>query len=83
MKTGRPASALVLSGVYAVLACAWILFSDRALAGLAPDPSSFAYFGTLKGLVFVLGTAVLMYVILNRHENSQKWWAVSVRCVRD
>ncbi|HEX5042259.1 MAG TPA: ATP-binding protein [Candidatus Polarisedimenticolaceae bacterium] len=70
MSTGRPASALVLAVFYAVLAGAWILFSDRALAALAPDLSSFAYFGTLKGLLFVFSTAVLLYAILKRHQHS-------------
>ena len=70
MRTGRPASALLLSAFYATLAGAWILFSDRALAALAPDLSSFAYFQTLKGLFFVLSTAVLLYAILKRHHAS-------------
>jgi signal transduction histidine kinase len=70
VRTGRPASALVLATFYAVLAGTWILFSDRALAALAPDLSSFAYYGTLKGLLFVFSTAILLYAILRRHQHS-------------
>ncbi len=70
MGTGRPISSVVLAVIYAVLAGAWILFSDRALAALAPDLSSFAYYGTLKGLLFVLSSAVLLYAILKRHQHS-------------
>ena len=72
MRTGRPASALVLATFYALVAGAWILFSDRALAALAPDLSSLVYFGTLKGLLFVLLTAVLLYAILQRHRHNME-----------
>jgi two-component system cell cycle sensor histidine kinase/response regulator CckA len=63
-------SALALSLLYLALASAWILFSDRALQAVAPDLSSFAYIGTLKGLLFVFLTAVVLYGILQRHRAS-------------
>jgi two-component system cell cycle sensor histidine kinase/response regulator CckA len=55
------------AGFYLLVAGLWIVFSDRVLSAVAPDLSSFAYFQTLKGLLFVLATASILYVLLVRH----------------
>ena len=53
---------------YAAFASAWILLSDRAVAWLAPDATALAWASTLKGWVFIAVTALLLYVLLRRHE---------------
>lgn len=56
--------ALVLSLTYALLAGAWILLSDAALFLLLSGQGLPGVIGTSKGLVFVLVTAVVLYVLL-------------------
>ncbi|HEX5372829.1 MAG TPA: DUF4118 domain-containing protein, partial [Aquabacterium sp.] len=48
---------------YAVFAGAWILLSDRVLE-LFSDPHTLARFSTLKGLVFIVVTAIMLWVTL-------------------
>ncbi len=52
--------------VYAVLASAWILFSDRLLFAWVSEPSLRATLGTLKGWGFVAISALLLYGLISR-----------------
>ena len=56
--------ALRISGLYLLFAGLWILFSDRLLEWLVPDPRRLALFQTYKGWGFVLVTALLLYLTL-------------------
>jgi len=50
---------------YLFAAMLWILFSDRAAETLARgNPSLLAYIQTIKGLLFVVGTGVLLYLLM-------------------
>ena len=60
----RERSALRVVAVYAVFAALWILVSDRVLEWAVPEHESYAFLGTLKGLVFVAATAALLWVML-------------------
>jgi PAS domain S-box-containing protein len=65
-----PLSPLAVLGIvlaYAVGAATWILFSDHLLGILVNDPHELATLSTLKGWVFVLVTALALYVLLHRH----------------
>lgn len=53
--------------VYLVLALTWIVASDGVLVLLIPDAATLASFGTIKGLVFVIVTALLLGLLLARH----------------
>ncbi|BAJ62040.1 HD domain-containing phosphohydrolase [Anaerolinea thermophila] len=56
--------ALRISGLYLLFAGLWILFSDRLLEWLVPNPHRLALFQTYKGWGFVLITALLLYLTL-------------------
>ncbi len=51
--------------IYAVFGCLWIIFSDLVVEWLAPEKASNAI-QTIKGLLYVLGTAVLVYWLAYR-----------------
>jgi len=49
---------------YAVFACLWIFFSDTVLAWFIQDPDVLTFAQTLKGWLFVLVTAALLWLYL-------------------
>lgn len=49
---------------YAVFAALWIFLSDRALDRLIPDHETYAAYALLKGLAFVVVTAMLLWGLL-------------------
>ncbi len=51
---------------YALVAGAWILFSDGALLLLGLEATALATISKFKGLAFVLFTATLLYIALSR-----------------
>ncbi len=61
------ASAAWAAGIYLGAGLLWIFFSDAALLALSPSPELWALLQTWKGSFFVLGTAVLLFVVL-RHQ---------------
>ena len=50
--------------VYAAFSTIWIFGSDRLLTYLVHDPEILGWIGTVKGLVFVATTSVLLYLLL-------------------
>lgn len=56
--------ALIVSGLYTVFGFLWILLSDRVAQRIARDPGHAAQIQTLKGWLFVLLSAVLLYVVI-------------------
>ncbi|MBF0625812.1 MAG: PAS domain S-box protein [Magnetococcales bacterium] len=58
--------ALTMVMVYALFAMLWILLSDKAVGWLFHDPVHATLVGTLKGLLFVAITALLLYGLLRR-----------------
>lgn len=68
---GRPVmSSIAAAALYALLGGPWIVYSD-ALVAAADPAASHGYLQTGKGLVFVLGTAALIYW-LSRREAAAK-----------
>ncbi len=51
---------------YATFAGLWILLSDKAVAWLTSDPQLISLFGTIKGLLFVLVTSLLLLALMKR-----------------
>ncbi len=49
---------------YALVAAAWIAFSDRAATALAPSQEALTTISTLKGWAFVVATSVLLAAML-------------------
>ncbi len=56
--------ALRISLLYAVIASGWIFFSDRLLALWEASESSWVLMHTYKGWIFVLVTALLLFILL-------------------
>lgn len=61
-RPGRLALGIAL--LYAALATAWIIYSDRLLAVWVHDPARITELQTWKGLFFVLSTAVLVWLMI-------------------
>ncbi len=59
-------SALRVAGIYAAVSFAWIAFSDRAAMLLSMDYAHLAWFQTIKGLLFVSATSVILYLFSKR-----------------
>ncbi|WP_207388954.1 phosphodiesterase DibA [Azotobacter chroococcum] len=77
MKTHFP---LLLACVaYALLALLWIALSDRLLLTLFEDPASLSDWQTLKGIVFILFTALLFYCLGRRQLADRSAHAASLR----
>ncbi|WP_247009482.1 sensor histidine kinase [Halorientalis litorea] len=54
--------------VYALVSGSWILLSDRIVDALVQDPSLQAWLQTVKGWVFVVGSALLIYSLVSVRE---------------
>lgn len=61
MRINRPA--LQIAGIYAVIGVSWTVFSDQILLALVPDPLVFSWVGAWKGVVFIVATACIIYLI--------------------
>ncbi len=60
----NPARRIVL--IYILVAAAWILLSDRAVALVAPDVANATRLSIVKGWAFVAFTALLLYHFIRR-----------------
>lgn len=54
--------------IYTALAAFWILFSDRLLGLFVNEPGEITALQSVKGVAFVLATAVLLYALIARME---------------
>jgi signal transduction histidine kinase len=79
----HPGSAARIAALYAFLGSAWVAFSDRALPALAPDPAVRTQIQTLKGSLFIVGTAALLFVLIRRGERSVRALGAEVRATVD
>jgi PAS domain S-box-containing protein len=75
--------AIRIAGLYLLLGSAWILFSDKLTEILTGDLAGFTTFSLLKGWVFVILTAVLLYWLINRYTNNLRRAEVQLRRVLD
>lgn len=54
--------------IYLAFGAVWIFFTDRLLVWLHLDPHLILQLQTAKGMLFVVGSAVLLYVVLGRYD---------------
>ena len=54
--------------IYLAVGAVWILFTDRLLAWLHLDPHIALWIQTAKGWLFVIGSAVVLFVAARRYE---------------
>lgn len=66
-QTGRRRTPLTIIIIYVLVSGAWILFSDRLLAYFVKDYEAFTRLQTVKGWFFVIVTAVLLYLMIQRY----------------
>jgi PAS domain S-box-containing protein len=64
--TSASGRAARLAGWYLIAAVGWIYVSDRLTENLPISATAYAWLQTLKGFVFVLVTAGILYVLLRR-----------------
>lgn len=57
---------------YIVFAAAWILLSDQALEALVSDPGTLSHLSSLKGLVFIAVTAMILWLALSNVPNEHE-----------
>ncbi|GAB4548498.1 MAG: hypothetical protein Kow0063_43450 [Anaerolineae bacterium] len=57
---------LRIAGLYALVGGLWILVSDRLLTFLIQDPQVVNRLQTFKGWLYVLATAILIYILVKR-----------------
>jgi len=57
---------LKITAIYTLIGGLWILFSDRLLAALVSDPETLTRLQTFKGWFYVIVTAWLLYVLVQR-----------------
>ena len=65
-------AALRIALIYAVVALVWIFASDRLLLLLSMRPETLAELQTWKGSLFVLVTALLLYLLVKRALDRQR-----------
>jgi len=63
---GQARGPLKIAAIYLTVAILWIVFSDRVVSLLVQDAALLSGMQTLKGWVFVIGTAWLIYTLLQR-----------------
>lgn len=76
-------SAVRIAGLYAAIGVAWVTFSDRALAALVHEPSSRLPLQTVKGGLFILLTAALLLLLIDRTERRMRALSAEVRATVD
>lgn len=64
-----PHSAARTTLLYTLGAAGWILVSDNLVSTFFNDLNDFTHFATLKGLLFVIVTALLLYLLLRKHDH--------------
>ena len=55
-----------VAAIYLVISLVWILFSDRLLLMFISDPQVITEIQTVKGVLFVLGSALVILLLLRR-----------------
>jgi len=63
-------SPLRITLLYILVFAAWILFSDQMLTVLTTDPAMLTHLQTVKGWLFVLGTALLIHHLLKKFKEA-------------
>lgn len=76
LKGKRPIFKIIL--IYLFLAGIWIILSDRVMFIFIKDLDHFYKVGVLKGLLFILITGWILYILIDRHINELKRVEVSL-----
>ena len=58
---------LKIVAIYALIGCLWILLSDKAIWLFTADHATISAISIVKGLLYVLLTALLLYFLIERY----------------
>jgi diguanylate cyclase (GGDEF)-like protein len=58
--------------LYSFIGIAWIVCSDTVTAWLVNDVSQFSYIGMIKGVIFIIATAGLLYLLIRNYSQHLK-----------
>lgn len=64
-------SPLIIASIYAVLAAIWIFFTDSFIESLNLSEHVYSFLQTIKGLLFVSATSLLIFIMTNRSLKTQ------------
>jgi PAS domain-containing protein len=59
--------ALIIAGIYTILGVCWIIFSDSLLAIWASDKEVYVFLSSIKGVIFVSGSALLIFFMVFKY----------------
>jgi PAS domain S-box-containing protein len=65
-------AALRIVAIYAVVAALWIYLSDTGVGLLTSDPAVLYRLAVVKGLLFIVVTGALLYLLISRYITEQK-----------
>lgn len=77
--TPKPSRPLRLAGIYLLFSIVWILGSDLLLQVLIADPATLAQLQTLKGLLFVALSGLLILLLCRQDERNQQRLELDLR----
>ena len=77
--TPKPSRPLRLAGIYLLFSIVWILGSDLLLQALIADPATLAQLQTLKGLLFVALSGLLILLLCRQDERNQQRLELDLR----
>ncbi|MBI5839103.1 MAG: GAF domain-containing protein [Chloroflexi bacterium] len=72
MKNPRFTFAVKVALLYALIGTLWILSTDMIAARLFPNIEAISLVQTYKGWIFVIGTALALFILLNNKSRSRK-----------
>jgi len=68
-----------ITSIYLSLAIAWIFLSDRLAAWFFPTLTNYQHVQTIKGAVYVLTTAILLFFLLRADWETQKKYEINLQ----
>jgi PAS domain S-box-containing protein len=71
--------ALRICIIYALISSLWIFFSDQWLFSIVEERADMAFISMVKGMVFVLATSAIIYVLIHRGVRALRQGAESYR----
>lgn len=63
---------IVAASVYFVGSCIWVVLTDRELVHLSADPNVIYFWSTLKGIIYVVATTGIVYILLRRLSDANR-----------
>jgi PAS domain S-box-containing protein len=79
----RNRGAIRIAVIYLIVGCLWILFSDQLVAAISTSSAMMTQLSMLKGWVYVLGTALLIYWLIHEETAALRASEEQIRLITD